>query len=270
MPPASVPWFSGPSLQASQPAVETALGDPVVSASLWAGVAIMGFTTLLFVFLGRDVEDETVRRIFVATIAIPAISTVSYLGLATGLTVAVVEVGGRRIVTTYGRYITWTFSTPMILLAIGLLAGARGSELFAVVVADVAMCLTGLAAAFTESAVWHRWAWFAVSSVFFGVVLYVLLVSMPVAAASRGGAVEDLFDRLKTLTAVLWVGYPVVWVLGTEGLAVVGLGATSVAYTLLDVGAKAVFGYLLLSNTAAHDRVREVAGPARPAAAVDD
>jgi halorhodopsin len=50
---------------------------------------------------------------------------------------------------------------------------------------------------------------------------------------------------------VLWVGYPVVWALGNEGLAVfgttvTGLAVTSWLYSLLDVGAKFVFALLLV------------------------
>jgi|GEM_PF-7090752 len=69
----------------------------------------------------------------------------------------------------WGRYLTWTFSTPLILLALGLLVGSDRPTLFAAIASDVGMCVTGLAAALTRQAVWMRWVWFGISSAFFRV-----------------------------------------------------------------------------------------------------
>jgi halorhodopsin len=234
------------------PAVEEALADPLLSASLWVMIALMGLAIVLFVYMGRNVTDDRVRLMFAATIGIPAVSIASYLGLASGLTVGVVDIPGRgESVTLWGRYLTWTFSTPLILFALGLLAGTSRAKLFTVVLFDVAMCVTGLAAALTVQALWLRWAWFALSSAFFAVVLYIILVEWPRDVADRDPDVRELFDRLKVLTVVLWVGYPVIWAAGTEGLALLGTGTTALAltswgYSLLDVGAKFVFAFLLL------------------------
>jgi halorhodopsin len=57
------------------------------------------------------------------------------------------------------------------------------------------------------------------------------------------------------LTVVLWLGYPIVWALGVEGLAVVqSVGVTSWGYSALDVLAKYVFAFLLLRWVAANER----------------
>ena len=234
------------------PLVEETLSNPAMSSSLWFMIALMGIATVLFVYMGRGVEDPRVRTIFVATIGIPAVSLASYFGLASGLTIGVVDIAGRgEVVAMWGRYLTWTFSTPLILLALGLLVGSDRPTLFAAIAFDIGMCVTGLAAALTRQAVWMRWVWFGISSAFFLVVVYVLLVEWPRDAAVQGDDVESLFGLLRTLTVVLWFGYPIVWALGTEGLAVVGTGVgataiTSWAYSLLDVGAKFVFAVLLL------------------------
>jgi halorhodopsin len=238
-------------MQANE-AVSEALSDPLLASSLWVNVALMGFALLLFAYMGRNVTDEYARLVLVATIGIPAVSIASYLALISGLTVGVVDIPGRgESVTLWGRYLTWTFSTPLILTALGLLAGTDFTKLFTAVLFDIAMCVTGLAAAMTSQALWLRWAWFALSTAFFLVVLYVILVEWPRDVATQSESVRSLFDRLKYLTAVLWVGYPVVWALGSEGLAVFGTGITGLAttswlYSLLDVGAKFVFALLLV------------------------
>nr|WP_310731935.1 bacteriorhodopsin [Natronoarchaeum philippinense] len=234
------------------PLVEETLSNPVMASSLWVMIALMGVATILFVYMGRAVDDPRVKMIYVATIGIPAVSLSSYFGLATGLTIGVVDIAGRgEVVTMWGRYLTWTFSTPLILLALGLLVGSDRPTLFAAIAFDIGMCVTGLAAALTRQAIWMRWVWFGISSAFFLVVVYVLLVEWPRDAAAQGEDVVDLFGLLRTLTVVLWFGYPIVWALGTEGLAVMGTGVgataiTSWAYSLLDVGAKFVFAVLLL------------------------
>ncbi|MFD1511832.1 bacteriorhodopsin [Halomarina rubra] len=232
--------------------VGEALSDPLLAGSLWVNVALMGFALLAFTYMGRTVTDEYAKLIVVATIAIPAVSIASYLALISGLTVGVVDIPGRgELVTLWGRYLTWTFSTPLILAALGLLAGTNFTKLFTAVVFDVAMCVTGLAAAMTSQALWLRWVWFALSTAFFLVVLAVILGSWSRDVESQDAAVQRLFGRLKYLTVVLWVGYPVVWAIGTEGLAlfgtgIAGLAVTSWLYSLLDVGAKFVFAFLLV------------------------
>ncbi|WP_458189681.1 bacteriorhodopsin [Haladaptatus sp. NG-WS-4] len=262
---------------ALDPAVERALSDPLLSASLWGMIGLMGFALILFVYMGRNVTDERVKLIFVATIGIPAVSIASYLGLVSGLTISVIDIPGRgESVTLWGRYLTWTFSTPLILFALGLLAGTSRAKLFTIIIFDMAMCVTGLAAALTVQAVWLRWTWFLLSTAFFVVVLYILLVEWPRDVADKSPDIQNLFNRLKYLTVVLWIGYPIVWAVGTEGIALVGTGVsglvlTSWGYSILDIGAKFVFAFLLLRFLADEPAgVTESAYAEPTAAPVDD
>jgi len=248
--------------------------DAVLASSFWVNVALAGLSILLFVYMGRDVEDPRAQLIFVATIVVPVVSLSSYLGLASGLTVSVVEMpggalAGEEVLSMWGRYLTWTLSTPMILLALGLLAGSNSTKIFTAIVFDVAMCVTGLAAALTTSSYALRWGWYGVSCTFFAVVLYVLLVEWPKDAAETGTA--EIFSTLKLLTVILWFGYPVFWALGAEGIGVLGVAVTSWAYSALDVGAKYVFAYLLLSYVADEPAsVTGLTGLSGGATAVDD
>jgi halorhodopsin len=141
----------------------------------------------------------------------------------------------------------------MILLALGLLADVDRGSLFAVIAADIAMCVTGLAAALVTSSYLFRWLFYAVSCAFFVVVLYALLVEWTTAAADAGTG--EIFGTLRVLTIVLWLGYPLVWAVGVEGLALVeSVGLTSWGYSALDILAKYVFAFLLLRWVAANER----------------
>ena len=227
-----------------------------LSASFWINIALAGLAILLFVYMGRNVTDSRAQLIFVATLMVPLVSISSYTGLVSGLTVSVISVpypggGSGDVLIMWGRYLTWALSTPMILIALGLLAGTNLTKLFTAVVMDVGMCVTGLAAALTTSSVTLRWAWYLLSCAFFVAVLYILLVEWPRDAAAAGTA--DIFGTLKVLTVVLWLGYPILWALGAEGFAILGVAQTSWGYSLLDWVAKYVFGFLLLRWVAANE-----------------
>jgi len=262
-------------LQATQSDAATAIAnDVLLSSSLWVNIALAGLSILLFVFMGRTVTSPRAKLIWAATLLIPLVSLSSYLGLISGLTVGFIEMpaghplGGEEVMSQWGRYLTWALSTPMILLALGLLADVDRGSLFTVIAADIAMCVTGLAAALTTSSVLFRWAFYVVSCAFFLVVLYALLTEWP-AAATRAGT-DEIFGTLRLLTVVLWLGYPIIWAVGVEGLALVqSVGVTSWGYSALDVLAKYVFAFLLLRWVAANestvDSAAETIGTGTPA-----
>jgi len=254
--------------------------DPLLSASLWLNIALAGLSILLFVYMGRNVEDPRAQLIFVATLMVPLVSISSYTGLVSGITVGFLEMpvghalagagtgpdGG--VFTPWGRYLTWALSTPMILLALGLLAGSNVTKLFTAVTADVAMCVTGLAAALTTSSYLLRWVWYGISCAFFAVVLYILLVEWAADAEIAGTA--EIFTTLKLLTVVLWLGYPIVWGLGAEGLALVQSPAvTSWAYSGMDIIAKYLFAFLLLRWVASNESTVADMAPGLGAASRD-
>ncbi|MFC6753769.1 bacteriorhodopsin [Halorubrum tibetense] len=231
----------------------------LLNLSLWVNIALAGLSILLFVFMGRNVEDPRSQLIFVATLMVPLVSISSYTGLASGLTMSVLEMpaghaaagattpvagGTDGVLTMWGRYLTWALSTPMILLALGLLAGSNTTKIFTAIVADIGMCVTGLAAALTTSSHALRWFWYFISCAFFAVVLYILLVEWAADAEVAGTA--EIFNTLKILTVVMWLGYPIFWALGAEGIAVLDVAITSWAYSGLDIIAKYIFAFLLL------------------------
>jgi halorhodopsin len=248
--------------------------DSLLSASLWINIALAGLSILLFVYMGRNVEDSRAQLIFVAALMVPLVSISSYTGLVSGLTVSFLEMppghalAGQEVLTPWGRYLTWALSTPMILIALGLLAGTNMSKLFTIVVADIGMCVTGLAAALTTSSYLLRWVWYGISCAFFVVVLYILLAEWAQDAEVAGTA--EIFNTLKLLTVVLWLGYPIFWALGAEGLAVLDVAITSWAYSGMDIIAKYVFAFLLLRWVADNEPTVESASQSTTSAAPAD
>jgi len=197
---------------------------------------------------------------------VSAVSISSYSGLASGLTISILEMpeghamadttttlegSGETVdgtVSLWGRYLTWALSTPFILLALGLLAGSNITKIFTAIVFDIGIMVTGLAAAMTTSSHLFRWFWYAISCTFFVVVLYILLVEWPEDAKAAGTA--DIFNLCRNLTVVLWIGYAVWWAIGNEGLAIIeSVGVTSWGYSAFDIVAKYVFSFLVINYT---------------------
>lgn len=265
-------------LQASGPSIYSQIqNDVLLSSSLWVNIALAGLSALLFVYMGRNLTDGRAKLIWGATLMIPLVSISSYLGLASGLTVGLLEMpaghalAGQEVLSQWGRYLTWALSTPMILLALGLLADVDRGSLFTVIAADIGMCVTGLAAALITSSHMFRWAFYLVSCAFFAAVLYALLAEWPAAAAQAG--TSEIFSTLRILTVVLWLGYPIIWALGVEGLALVqSVGLTSWGYSALDIIAKYVFAFLLLQWVTSNERIvaSPESGAAGAAAPADD
>jgi halorhodopsin len=262
-------------LTAQSDVVSAIRDDALLNSSLWVNVALAGVAALLFVYMGRNVTGGRARLIWGATLMIPLVSISSYLGLLSGLTVGFLQMpaghplAGEEVLSQWGRYLTWALSTPMILLALGLLADVDRGSLFTVIAADIGMCVTGLAAAMTTSSLLFRWAFYLVSCAFFVVVLYALLTEWTAAAEDAGTA--EIFQTLRVLTVVLWLGYPIIWAVGVEGLALVeSVGLTSWAYSVLDIFAKYVFAFLLLQWVADNERTVASAGSTLGAAPGDD
>ena len=271
-------------LQTQEQLFEHVLNDALLGSSIYVNIALAGLSLLFFMFLARNVKDPRSQLIIVAAMSVSAVSIASYSGLASGLTISVIEMpeghamagevtelaGQDQVVegtvSLWGRYLTWAFSTPFILLALGLIAGSNISKIFTAIIFDVGIMLTGLAAALTTSSHLMRWFWYAISCTFFLVVVYILLVEWPEDAKAAGTA--DIFNTLKLLTVVLWFGYTIWWALGNEGLAVIdSVGLTSWGYSAFDVVAKYAFSFLVINYVV--NNVETISGGAEYGATSD-
>jgi bacteriorhodopsin len=155
----------------------------------------------------------------------------------------------------WARYVDWFFTTPLLLLDLALLAGATKEAIAWLLGLDVMMIATGFFAGITASDI--RWVWFAVSCVIFVWMLWVLLAEILKAAGNRPPEVRSKFNQLAIILAVVWTIYPILWVLGTEGINVIGIEGEVATFAVIDLIAKVGFGFLLLSN-------RKVLEAARP------
>jgi len=122
-----------------------------------------------------------------------------------------------------------------------LLAGVLG--------ADVLMIVTGLLAALSADDT-VRYTWYAVSCGGFLAVLALLYGPVRRIARAQPGTTPALFETLLRMLTVLWLVYPVLWLLGTEGTGAIGLTAEVAVFAAIDLTAKVGFGLLLVTRVA--------------------
>jgi bacteriorhodopsin len=230
---------------------------------LWIGTIGMTIGTLYFVGRGRGVRDPEMQQFYIATIFITTIAASMYLLMATGFGLTQVMVDGEALDIYWARYADWVFTTPLLLFDLALLAGANRNTIATLVGLDVFMIVTGVIAAFEPEPAF-RILWWGISTGALLVLLYVLVGTLSTQAEQKSPAVNRLFGRLRNLLVVLWLLYPVVWILGTEGtIGILPLYWETAAFMVLDLTAKVGFGFLLLRSRT----VLEEATTEEPAAA---
>jgi bacteriorhodopsin len=222
---------------------------------------------LYFVARGWNVTDRRRQTFYIVTIFITAIAFVNYLAMALGFGLTTVTVGGEELPIYWARYTDWFFTTPLLLIDLGLLAGADRNQLSALVGLDMLMIGTGAVATLTGGAAAgaQRIVWWGVSTGFLLVLLYFLFGTLSQQASSLEAEAASTFSTLRNLLVVTWAIYPVWWIVGTEGLGIVGLGIETAGFMALDLVAKVGFGFILLRSHEVLD-MTETTEPSAPAA----
>ena len=234
---------------------------------LWIGTIGMALGMLAFIARGWNVTDEEQKRFYVLTIFIPATAAVAYFSMATGFGLTEITVNGQVLDIYWARYADWLITTPLLLIDLALLAQASRNTIYTLVGLDVLMILTGLVGALAATPA-IRIVWWGISTALLLFLLYFLVQSLNEAASSQTESVRELTTTLRNMLIVLWLAYPVVWILGTEGtLALIPLYVETAAFMVLDLTAKVGFGYVLLRSHNVLDQV--VHTDTAPSTAVD-
>ncbi|MFW6384116.1 MAG: bacteriorhodopsin [Halodesulfurarchaeum sp.] len=220
---------------------------------LWVGTVGMLLGMLYFIARGWSVQSRRLQEFYIVTIFITAIAFVNYLAMALGFGLTTITIAGEELPIYWARYTDWLFTTPLLLIDLGLLAGANRNELSSLVGLDVLMIATGAIATLSTGAGAlgagaERLLWWGVSTGFLLVLLYMLFGTLGDRAASLPEGAASKFKTLRLLIVVIWLVYPIWWVLGTEGLSLVPLYYETLGFAILDLTAKVGFGFILLSS----------------------
>jgi bacteriorhodopsin len=240
--------------------------------TLWVVFIIMLISSAVFAGVSWRVPVQ--KRLFhVITTLITITAAISYFAMATGQGVSIHHIHVREqhdhVPDTHhdiqrqifwARYVDWTLTTPLLLLDLGLLAGMNGAHLSMAIFADIVMILTGLFAAFGTEGTPAKWGWYTIACVAYLFVIWHLAVNGRATVQAKGDKVASFFLAIAGYTLILWTAYPIVWGLA-DGARHVGVDGEIIAYAVLDVLAKPVFGtWLLLTHAKLRETEVEVGG----------
>jgi bacteriorhodopsin len=143
------------------------------------------------------------------------------------------------------RYVDWLVTTPLLLLDLGALAGISTEDSLMLVALDALMVLCGFAGGLSHGN--SSLIMWLLGCAFFLPIVFDLAVTFRAKAKVVGAAASACYDKLVVLTVLLWTAYPVVFILG-EYAHTISTTTSIGLYMFLDVSAKCVFGFVLLTS----------------------
>jgi bacteriorhodopsin len=194
-------------------------------------------------------EGDSICHFFV-----PLVAMTLYLLMALGYGQAHLA-SGRTFY--FGRYIDWTVTTPLLLLS--LVSSAvkgqsekRGALIAGLLASDVYMIVTGLVAGWTDDPT-LKW-WFYVLSCLSFVAIYGLLWG-PFKRISESSPEGANYVKKAAVLSIVWFAYPVVFIIGQEGLRMWSPLYDAIFFTCLDLIAKVLYGLWAVSMVKSRDSV---------------
>ena len=225
---------------------------------LWVGFAGMaaGAAAILLIGKRRTRAEETDTLIHGI---VPIIAACSYFAMATGQGSITLPAGPDAGTATrafyFARYIDWTFTTPLLLLGLANTAMHSGlrrpAVVWAMIGADLLMIVTALAFGLSQEP-GVKWTWFAISCGAFLAVYYVLFVQLREENAGERDEVRKTYLRNALFLSVVWFAYPIVLLVGQDGLGLLDPVLALAAIAVLDLVAKVVYGLMATLQTAKH------------------
>ncbi len=106
-----------------------------------------------------------------------------------------------------------------------------------------------------------NYIWYTVSSITFIFILVLVFTDVTAYARNKPDDVVRLFRTLRNVNTVVWIGYPLIWILGTAGFNLFGVGTQSMLYTILDIVSKVGFGLIIVARRPAVARSAQLAPP---------
>ena len=217
-----------------------------VQSWLWIGcIGMLVGMVLLYLplFNNRKAREEAELA---SHFYVPLFAFTSYLAMALGAGKLITE-GGR--VFYYARYVDWSITTPLLLWSL-VYSGLQGTNfkrpalIAGLLGADVYMIVTGFIAGRTDNMT-LKFSFYITSCISF-LFIYLLLFG-PFKKITATGPHAEAYAKKSVVLAVLWFAYPVVFILGQEGIKSFSAGFDAACYTILDLVTKVVYGLWAVS-----------------------
>jgi bacteriorhodopsin len=194
----------------------------------------------IFFYMGITRKVNTMTHVLVFFIAM--LSACSYYAMWQGMGVLFKTIDTTPRVIFWAHYVDWVVTGPLIIACLAMLSKSDLVTLVFMMGVTIFMELCSLIGAMTVAPFKYMW-W--VAAVAFYIILVYLLIMRLNNAEGYGG------QHLKTLTwltIISWIVYPILWIVGSEGTAALGLSQQVGFITITDLVAKLGFcGYLIFN-----------------------
>ena len=129
-------------------------------------------------------------------------------------------------------------------------AHRRAGLVTGLLLSDLVMIVTGLFLGLSDDPV-AKWTWYLASCVAFLAVYYILLVPLRRKAQEPDHSRSRAYARNMPVLGVLWLLYPIVVVLGPDGLGSWSPVLATACITILDLVAKVGYGFMAAAGSKA-------------------
>lgn len=213
-------------------------------------IAGMAIGAIHFISLSRNPRGVPKYEYLVATF-IPIWSGLAYLAMTLPqgeLEQGKIEVAGQ--ITHYARYLDWVVTTPLLLLSLSWtamhhLAKKDWTLIASLMATQVVVIVSGLIADLSVVP-WVRYLWYINGVVAFLIVIRTIWGPLRAKTRSQGAELSSFYDKLTTYFTVLWICYPIVWILGPSGFRVFNQTVDTFLFCLIPFFSKVGFSYLEL------------------------
>jgi sensory rhodopsin len=216
----------------------------MVDISLWFTLGTLGMVvgTAMLTY-GLVLVPREKWRLLAWIAAVPAIAAVAYGLMALGF-------GGFRApdgaLVFIPRYVDWLLTTPIHVAVIAVVVGASRPVVARIAGLQALTIVFGFAAAALTAPA--SWALYALGSLCFAGVVYTFYGDLEDRAAAATDEAAALFRKLRAFVVVLWLVYPVIWLLGSAGLGVMDSETAALVVSYIDVVSKVGFGLIAINN----------------------
>lgn len=230
----------------------------MTSITTWFQLGTVGMvigTLAMLVLLRRVPRDE--YRNSLLLLGVGGIAAVAYALLSLDIGTITAQDGHTVYLV---RYIDWLLTTPLNVAYLAVIAGASRRHLVEVSVVQALTIAFGTIGAILSGPL--QWVMFGIGALLFARVLQLLYGPISDAIQGESDSLVGLHRKLLNFIAVLWLIYPVIWILAPSGLGIIDLETQSLVISYIDVVAKIGFGLIALNGQAVVAYLENDAGTA--------
>ena len=219
---------------------------------LWFGFIAMAVGSAILLVMGWNRRTRDEENHYLLHFLVPLTASASYLAMALGQG-SIMLGDGREFYVA--RYVDWAITTPLLLSGLCLTAlhspFRRWGLMLGLLFTDVYMIATGVIAGFSPTGSPAKWIWFLISSGAFAFIYVGLWGPLRAEAQKSGPRAAKLYQTNAAILSATWFAYPIIFLLGSEGIKSIDPVTTAALYTCFDVFAKVVYGIWSMAGTKA-------------------